>query len=118
MGFGCQHWEVLKSIHQILFSIAMGKGQIIMGLPEDSEGQNLGGSIQTFINAGWQQRGTEVPTNDNGFLDNGFLIEEDDEQGLIIDFNATHPFDSDLLWQIDGHDSNTGVLEFNNSSGF
>ena len=55
-GIWCQHWEVLKSIHQTsLFSIAMGKGQIIMGLPEDSEGQNLGGSIQTFVNAGWQQ---------------------------------------------------------------
>ena len=81
MGQDGSEWDLVSTLgstevnssNPSLFSIAMGKGQIIMGLPEDSEGQNLGGSIQTFINAVGNKRGAEVPTNDNGSLDNGFF---------------------------------------------
>ena len=112
MGQDGSEWDLVSTLESIevnssnpsLFSIAMRNGQIIMGLPEDSENEDLAGSIQTFINEGWQkERVQKFPPMITDPLIMDFLMQEDEVQGLEIDFNATHPFDSNFLWQIDGH---------------
>ena len=78
----------------------MGSGEIIIGMPEDNGGQELAGSIQTFTNPAWQrERLQKFPPMFARSSQFEFVLEEDDPNGLVIDFNASHPFDANFSWQ-------------------
>ena len=86
-------------------------------MPEDNGGQELAGSLQTFTNPAWQRKDCRNSTHVARSSQFEFVLEEDDPNGLVIDFNASHPFDANFSWQLHDFNSDTGVIEFNNTSG-
>ena len=62
-GEDASDWNLISTLENTevnasepsLFSIHMGSGEIIIGMPEDNGGQELAGSIQTFTNPAWQR---------------------------------------------------------------
>ena len=125
-GEDASDWNLISTLENTevnasepsLFSIHMGSGEIIIGMPEDNGGQELAGSIQTFTNPAWQrERLQKFPPMFARSSQFEFVLEEDDPNGLVFDFNASHPFDANFSWQLHDFNSDTGVIEFNNTSG-
>ena len=101
-----------------LFSLDIHNGSIVLGVPEDNSGQELGGSIQGFYNLSWQSsRVQKFPPMFDRNSPETFSFDEDILGGFAFDLNGTHPFDSNFTWYVSDYNSSTGSFDINSSSG-
>ena len=75
-----------------LFSLDIHNGAIVLGVPEDNSGEELGGSIQGFYNLSWQtSRVQNFPPMFDRNSPETFSFDEDILGGFSFDLNGTHP---------------------------
>ena len=76
-----------------LFSLDIHNGAIVLGVPEDNSGEELGGSIQGFYNLSWQtSRVQNFPPMFDRNSPETFSFDEDILGGFSFDLNGTPSF--------------------------
>ena len=100
-------------------SIAVQKGIIAIGSPEDSVNLTDGGSFKVFYNEGWQLQNpmpldplfTSVPS---ATLD----ILEDSLSGASYDFEVEHPFENNFTWNISSDNAPANTFSVSSEGNF
>ena len=93
-------------------------GFVAQGLYQDSSGVDQGGSMKKFSNLGWQNtRAQKFPPFLEKDVPYSFSIAEDQSGGFLYDFNATHPFDLNIKWEIIDFNLTEGNFSLGTDSG-
>ena len=92
---------------------------VIIGSPEDNTTAGASGSLQAFFNPAWTELASYPVLSPLFAMDTTNTLSILEDGGSIAyDFNASHPFEEDLSWQIIPTESAIGTVTIDNSSGY
>ena len=90
------------------FPVAVSRGLVVLGSPEDSSNFDFAGSVKGFYNEAWQKQ-VSLPLEPL-FLSNSpavLNILEDSTSGASYLFQVEHPLESNFTWSISSSSAST-----------